>query len=655
MRAVTPRRSLLACGIALACALTPVISAAAPTEPGSLVNPLLAPYNCEFCHTFGNPAAQLAEPPYAPFNTWQGSLMANSARDPVFWAGVAVAADDMPGETEACVRCHSPRAFLEGNGAATSMDQLTVDQQQGVECELCHRAVDDGVTPPGNAQYTVDDVVVGTNVPRRGPWDYTDGVPEPPHTWIADPYIGTSRLCGTCHDVTTPAERVDDDGNGLGVSFNEQRTYSEWLGSAYAEPGAGFRSCQDCHMPAVEDMNGCTAHLNQYSHPIGGRRHDLVGANKFMVELLKAEYGSAGQNVIADVAFEDSIERMEELLATSATLDVQAPREVDLTVGLSDIAVTVTNQTGHKLPSGYSEGRVMWLEVVAEYAGEVVYTSGAWDQAAGTIEADPQLRTYQGIAEDFADGTTFHLLRNNHWVIDSRIPPLGLQPNLETDPVGDRYTLLPDGTWPNYDTHTYAFAAAPEIADATPGDTTDDELSLTVRLRYLVNTPEYIAFLGEAGGMAGADVAATFEAAGGAPPLTLVESTTPIQIVAFGTMAGTTGDGSTTASDPDTTAGPGATGDSTSTSGGTMPSTTMPDPATTASGTDAGSTGGDPPSDGGGDGCGCTTDRKAPAGAALLPLLLVALRRRRPRGCGSSACSRPTRAGDRTRPRSSAS
>lgn len=626
-------RGSFAVALTIAGALSPSVSLAAPTQPGELVNPLFAPFNCEFCHTFGNPVGQTDQPPYAPFNTWQGSMMANSARDPVFWAGVAVAAEDIPGETEICIRCHAPRAFLEGNGGATSLNDLTVDQQQGVECELCHRAMDDGVTPPGNAQYTIDDVVVDTNVPRRGPWDFTDGVPEPPHTWIADPYLGTSRLCGTCHDVTTPIERVDDDGNGMGVSFNEQRTYSEWLGSAYAVPGRGFRSCQDCHMPAVEDMNGCTGHLNQWSHPVGGRRHDLVGANRFVLELLKAEYGSAGQNILADAAFEDSIARMDDLLATAATLDVQAPEQVDLTAGLSGISVTVTNETGHKLPSGYSEGRVMWLEVSATYAGEVVWTSGAWDQAAGTIEEDAQLRTYRAIGEDFADGTVFHLLRNNHWVEDTRIPPLGLVPNIETDPVGDRYTLLPDGTWPNYDTHAYAFPAAPRIADATPGDGTDDQLLLSVKLRYLVNTPEYISFLGENGGMAGADVAATFESAGGAPPVTLVEAMIPIQIVAFGTEAGTTSGDGTTSGGADTTAGP--TDDTTSTSGATTPpGTTSTDPGTAsmasiASGSDGDGTGDAPGSDGGDEGCGCTTERRTPPAAALLPLILLGLRRRR--------------------------
>ncbi|MCA9709855.1 MAG: hypothetical protein KDK70_28705, partial [Myxococcales bacterium] len=586
---------------------------------------LSPPYTCELCHGYENPLVHDGDPEYAPMRSWQGTMMANSARDPVFWAGVAVADADSPGDTVLCVRCHAPRAFLDGHGSVTAFDQLLPNEQEGVECALCHRTMDDGVTPAGNAQYTVDDVLVdGINVARRGPWDYTDGVAEPPHIWVHDPYLGTSRFCGTCHDVTTAAERVDDAGVGLGVPFNEQRTYSEWAGSAYAVPGPDFRTCQDCHLPAVADKPGCTAHLNQFTHATGGVRHDLVGANRFMVQILQGEYGAAGANQIADFYFENTIAAMDAFLPTAATLEVQAPPQVDLGVGLAGLTVTVTNETGHKLPSGYSEGRVMWLEVLAEYAGERVYGSGAWDQAAG-LQQDEQLRTYRAEAERWSDGTTFHLLLNDHWVEDTRIPPRGLLPSLETDPVGDRYALLPDGTWPNYDQHAYEFPAAP-VADATPGDPSDDELLVTVRLRYLINTAEYVDFLADEAGEAGTHVATLFDLAGGAPPVTIVEQQVSIPIVGFGAEAttgvdstagetGTTGLDSTTGADP--TAGP-------TTTGGGGPT----GPADTGSGSTAGDA---PAGDGGSDGCACHGSGSAPRGESALLLLLLGLRRRRAR------------------------
>ncbi len=611
---------MLVAGMAM---LGPAPTSAAPTQPLELVNPILGPETCELCHGYENALVHDEDLEYSPLRSWQGSMMANAARDPVFWAGVAVADADAPGHTDLCIRCHSPRAFLDGHGSITSIDQLVGQEDEGVECAMCHRMVDDGETPPGNAQYTIDDVIVGVNVPRRGPWDYSDGVPEPPHSWIYDPFLGESRMCGTCHDVTTETERVDDMGVGLGVNFNEQRTYSEWVNSAYSTEGPGFRSCQDCHMPAVADKPGCTAHLNQHSHPTGGRRHDLVGANRFMVEIIRQEYGSAGANLIADFFFDNTIAAMDEFLPTAATLDVQGPSEVDLEVGLSELAVTVTNESGHKLPSGYSEGRVMWLEVLAEYDGQVVYSSGAWDQTTG-MQEDDQLRTYEGIGQRWSDGTTLHLLLNDHWAEDTRIPPLGLVPDLETDPVGGRYTLLPDGTWPNYDEHSYDFPAAPGVVDVTPEDSEDDTLLVTVRLRYLINTPEYIDFLAAEAGDAGSHVATLFELAGGAPPMTIVEQALEIPIVGFAPVAGTSGGADTTAGTV-TTTGANTSGQQTSTTSA-GPGTTLP--GGTAS-SDSGSTGAAPGNDSGGEGCSCRSGTSAPLAALLMPGLLLGLRRRR--------------------------
>src|SRR5690606_2078255 len=138
-------------------ALSPRPTSAAPTEPGGLLNPLEEPASCQLCHTHDNATGHEDQPLYAAFYGWQGSLMANAARDPVFWAGVALADQDHPGETVDCVRCHSPRAFLEGRGAATSIDQLDPLDLEGVGCEACHRMTDQGAL--GNAQYAIDDVL----------------------------------------------------------------------------------------------------------------------------------------------------------------------------------------------------------------------------------------------------------------------------------------------------------------------------------------------------------------------------------------------------------------------------------------------------------------------------------------------------------------
>lgn len=597
---------------------------AAPTEPGGLTNPIAPSTDCRMCHTFDNAKIHPDEPLYAPFPTWQGGLMANAARDPIFWAGVAVADQDHPGETIDCVRCHAPRAFLDGRGTVTEISELLPDDFDGVACEVCHRMVDDSPEPRGNARYRLDDTPVNGVVPRRGPWDDYVDPDTPPHAWIADPFTGSSELCGTCHDVSTARPRLDDDGRQIAPQFNEQRTYSEWANSSFAIDGAGFASCQDCHMPPVDDMAACAAFINVTSHAEGGRRHDLVGANRFMLELLRQEYGDNGTRELFDFYFDLAIERTDALLATAATVEIAGPASVDLVEGLTDLTVTVTNNSGHKLPSGYSEGRVMWLEVQARYGEETIWSSGAFEPGVGPTQ-DAQLRTYQGIAEELASGTSLHLLLNDHWVQDTRIPPLGLRADLQTDPVGDRYVVRGDGTWPNFDVAPYSFEGAPDVVDATPDDASDDALTVHARLWYLINTPAYVQFLADENttNEAGSDVAMLFDTAGGAPPMMLAEATLAIPIVGFGAQPGSSSD-TTAASGPglDST-GPEQTGS------GRTDSTEGADTTTSSSGT--GTDGGGTDDDGGS--CACTaTPRRPQAWWLLLPLVVGPLRSRRERG-----------------------
>lgn len=608
------------CALAsVAFSLWPSAGLAVPTQPNELVNPLNDSPSCQVCHTHDNAMGAQDEPRYAAFYGWQGGLMANAARDPIFWAGVAIASQDHPGETVDCIRCHAPRAFLEGRGDVISIDQLDPADFEGVGCALCHRITDQGEL--GNARYAVDDVLGpgGEDVPRRGPWDYDPASPEaPPHDSVFDPFTGSSQMCGVCHDVTTERERVDDDGMPIGVGFNEQRTYSEWANSAYAQAGPSFQSCQDCHMPAVPDKPGCQVAVDQFSHPTGGRRHDLVGANRFMVELLRAEYGGDGTGDVNNFFFNQTLDRMDEMLATTATLELAGPEQVNLGEGLSGLAVTVTNNTGHKLPSGYSEGRVMWLEVVARYADQVVWSSGEFVPGVG-VPDEPQVRTYQGVAEEFATGQQLHLLLNNHWVEDTRIPPLGLTPDVQTDPVGTRYQLQDDGTWPNFDVAQYAFEGNPGVQDATPADAGDDVLDVQVRLLYLINTPEYVQLLADDNvtNEAGSDVAMLFDTMGGAQPVTLAEASLQIPISAFGEPPpGTTGADATAGTVDDT----GRT-----TSGGSV----------SGSGAATGSTEtGEPGQDDEGGGCGCRARGSGRATwwaswGALALLGLVGRRRRR--------------------------
>lgn len=256
----------------------------------------------------------------------------------------------------------------------------------------------------------------------------------------------------------------------------------------------------------------------------------------------------------------------------------------------------------------------MWLEVVGRYAGEVVYSSGRWIEGEG-LEGDPQQRTYEAVAVEHASNTRFHLLRNNRWVVDSRIPPLGLTQDIETDPVGDRYVLLPDLTWPNFDEVSYAFPTA-EVVDATPGE--DDVMDLSVRLLYVVNTPEYVEFLADAGGDAGMLVAELFAGLGAVEPLVLAEWSQTVPLTGLMEAApGSTG-GSSEGGGSE-----GGTSASVPTSGGVPTGGTGVVMESAESGSlDAGL------EEGGGSGCGCRSSGRG-AGWWLVVMPLLGLGRRR--------------------------
>lgn len=602
---------------ALAMAALASVSATATAAPTTMLsNPLVAPVECAECHEFINPFELENEPAISPMLVWRGTMMANSARDPVFWAGLALAAQDaeadatglLTGATETCVRCHAPRAFLEGNAGVTSADELTPTQREGIECEVCHRMMDDGVTAAGNAQLVLDDVLVGENVPRRGPWTYDPDAPEthrPPHETIADPFTASSRMCGTCHDVTTPRDRVDDDGELVHAGFNEQRTYAEWLGSDFAEEGDDFRSCQDCHLPAVEDAAGCAPFYEENDptllHETGARRHELLGANRVMLEILRDLYGA---DEVPAEHFDLTLARIDSFLQGSASIELQLPEVIDVTEGIPTLGVTVTNQTGHKLPSGYSEGRMAWLEVTVVYDGEVLFSSGLWNDATG-LELDDQLRVYEAIADEHATGKTSHLLLNDHWVTDTRIPPRGLEPDPQTDPVGDRYPLLDDGSWAHYDEIGYGFAGRDDVEDTTPQNA-DDAVDVQVRLLYLVNTPEYIELLRDdnVSNDAGQLVFDLFEEIGHAKPVVLGQTVRKLPVTGLVGQPTPPGGADTTAGSDEGT-GAGGTGDGGSTSSAAQ-------------------------EDGADGGCSCRAVAPSRGTWALFSVLLVA-RRRRPR------------------------
>ncbi|MET0594053.1 MAG: hypothetical protein ABW133_15240, partial [Polyangiaceae bacterium] len=158
--------------------------------------------------------------------------------------------------------------------------------------------------------------------------------------------------------------------------------------------------------------------------------------------------------------------------------------------------VRVENKTGHKLPTGYPEGRRMWLEVdIADETGKPLFQSGAYDRQTATRKDDPQLRTYEvRMAANGVEG--FHFILQDEVLQDNRIPPRGFVSRPDTKPVGRDYPTMssPDGGAPivaHWDDAPYEFVLPKTVGTM---------VVIRATLWYQTTSREYVEALRSANG-----------------------------------------------------------------------------------------------------------------------------------------------------------
>ncbi len=538
------------------------------TQPGALTDPIFTFGNCASCH--GVFDAQTAFLP----GRWLGSLHSHAARDPIFLAAVTIAEQDAPGAGQFCFRCHAPRAWLAGrvtppnntNGA----NFFASDWNEGVGCNFCHRTVDPVYVPgqspaddeaildalslnpggslvptsPGNAQYVVDPLDI-----RRGPEAYTS--PAPPHAWRESPYHESALMCAQCHDVSNPMTMLQLDGSyapavdGLphptGDKFDmfpEQRTFSEWANSEYATTGVDtlgrfggnnpvVSSCQDCHMPAVTSV-ACT--LFGFPEHTNLPYHSFQGANRFVVDLMLELYQVSvgaipGLDFDQTIALQDAIPDIDLMLANAT--------DIELSQFGSELKVRVINQCGHKLLTGYPEGRRIWVNVeFLDSVGGIIEERGAYDFATAILTEDTKVyETIHGVdsvmsaASGQPVGEGFHLAFNNQILQDNRIPPRGFTnaafAAVQAEPVGYSYA---DGQY--WDDSRFCIPAG--------------TVSSRVRLYYQTSSREYIEFLRDTNvtDARGTNLYNTWDTVGRAAPFAMDDAIAPVSAFIAGDATG---------------------------------------------------------------------------------------------------------------------
>jgi hypothetical protein len=369
---------------------------------------------------------------------------------------------------------------------------------------------------------------------RLGP--YNDAAS--PHLSLQSQYHRSSQLCGTCHDVSNPVTGDLAHNNGAqtplapgefsGVpngpvadkaAFKNppyrygivERTFSEHWSSTlsttrvsdygtlpadlqggsieraydaamastatgdYVDGAPRFFSCQTCHMPPVTGK-GCNSGGAPTRNDLP--LHDLTGGNYWAPDAIAylddtAAWGSSRLRLGGGLSTGDTDamlagkDRVFDNLQNSAALS------------LTGNTLKVVNQTGHKLITGYHEGRRMWLNVKWRDASHaIIREDGAYGDLGVTIDGspatvrtildldDPNLRIYEadyGITQEWATelmtlgtaGTlpvtfdretgavtetiaslaaqppgsakkSFHFILNNFVIKDTRIPPYGM-------------------------------------------------------------------------------------------------------------------------------------------------------------------------------------------------------------------------------------
>jgi hypothetical protein len=582
---------LLGAGLIYAALTEPTDIQEPGTQPREVGN-LESPDKCDNCHGGYNKAVEPA------FN-WRGSMMANAGRDPIFWATLAVAEQDFDGAGDMCIRCHSAGGWYGGRSTPTDGSGLMAGDADGVDCDTCHKmtntdntehlgvmnppfiANDKGNPPVG--YYGGGMLSLWGGSEKLGP--YSDAVAR--HQFLQSRFHRDVNFCGSCHDVSNPAvgdlaqnngkQDTADSVTASGVlgspvdgkaAFNNlpfmygivERTYSEFksgllsqtlvknsatslpadlqsgvikalIDSAtgdYADGTPRYFSCQTCHVRPTTGQ-GC----NKRGVPLRTDLplHDMTGGNYWMPDAIFYQNAQGTLRLGGGL----TTVQVEALTAGKARAQQQLKWAASLTV--SGNILKVTNLTGHKLISGYPEGRRMWLNIKwYDSSNNLVREDGKYDIVTSvngkSVKSivnlnDPNTKIYEahyamtqewasqlislgyspdlplsfnrvtgavdytlGQLADQASGTyheTFHFVLNNTVAKDNRIPPYGMsyeearKRNSLPVPANQYGNPGLGGTYSYWDD----FALSPPAG----------AVYATIDLRYQPTSWEYIQFL----------------------------------------------------------------------------------------------------------------------------------------------------------------
>jgi hypothetical protein len=411
--------------------------------------------NCAFCHSgrIDNTGRDVSMD-----RQWRSTLMANSARDPLWQAKVSSEVARNPELREViedkCSRCHTPMAHVQavaegkpvtvlGDGFLNPSHAFHEAAVDGVSCSLCHQISEYDLGTPASftGNYVIDTTtsspyrrVYGSFAqPFQHPMQMNVG-----YTPTLGAHVNDSAFCGTCHTLYTPV--IDGEGRIVG-EFPEQTPYLEWQHSVFSETGEN-KPCQECHMPAAK---GAVALSNRPPwltgrNPVG--EHRFVGGNRFLLEIMDTHGAELGVTADTDHLNTTADGVTEQLTQETAQLSLL---HQDVEQGLLTVVLQVSNLAGHKFPSGVPIRRA-WLHVrISDREGELVFESGkplpdgriagratnhmgtGYESHHDVITSADQVQVYETVMHDSQGDVTYTFLSAAGYLKDNRLLPEGFE------------------------------------------------------------------------------------------------------------------------------------------------------------------------------------------------------------------------------------
>jgi hypothetical protein len=382
------------------------------------------------------------------------------------------------------------------------------------------------------------------------------------HQMYYSRYHKSKYMCATCHDVSNPVlanlgadpeQPLPTEANSASSYFHVERTFSEFMLSAYGQQGGATTNpefqaqgapdithaakCQDCHMrdvvgPGADKRDAVVRPTESVEHPNSGQPlHDLTGGNAWVSYVLaSAVSGSPNYDATNDgllnqgpatltldltqgegidpVALLAGVDRAKQQLLLAATI-----KNATYDSASGALSFQVQNNTAHKLISGFPEGRRMFINIKAYAGGSLIHEVNPYDATAGTLKGLDYPYLGQGLPDPVALGAnevyddklvfemkpsstdltgetkTFHFALATGRYKDNRIPPKGFD-------IGGATARVSVPVWhgvedPGYFTDA-EYAGGYDDVSLTIANGAD---AVEVSLYYQTTSREYIEFL----------------------------------------------------------------------------------------------------------------------------------------------------------------